>query len=99
MFSASPEWTDRDCSIPRYRERERGREREREELHTHILTLKCTGREEEVGADSLQQPQRMSRPTSLSGSRQGSKMDGTGKAVKRENAGRLTAIRNVFLSP
>ena len=30
MFSASPEWTDRDCSIPRYRERERERERERQ---------------------------------------------------------------------
>ena len=30
MFSASPEWTDRDCSIPRYRKRERERERERE---------------------------------------------------------------------
>lgn len=66
--------------------------------HTDIHTLKCKGRRE-VGADSLQQPQRLSRPTSLSGSRQGLKMDGTGKAVREENAGRLTTIRNVFLSP
>lgn len=66
---------------------------------THSHSNETGGKEEEVGADSLQQPQRLSWPTSFSGSRQGPEMDGTGKAVKKENAGRLTAIRNVFLSP
>lgn len=66
---------------------------------THSHSNETGGKEEEVGADSLQQPQRLSWPTSFSGSRQGPEMDGTGKAVEKENAGRLTAIRNVFLSP
>lgn len=52
MFSASPEWTDRDCSIPENREIPI-------QTHTHIHTLKRTGRGD-LGLDLLQQPQRMS---------------------------------------
>lgn len=89
----SPVWRRQDshrCSLPH----PSGQTETAECLSTetcllipHIGDSTVQGRKEEVGVDSLQQPRRMSRATSLSGSRWGSKMDRTQKAVKKKMPG------------